>query len=69
MFDLPVVDRYVGRAPNVVIAKNGFLVLAVRTRGGQILGFKDAPSRTLEKGDKVVVFSIPRLRQQIPSAS
>lgn len=60
MYDMKIDDGHIGRTPGEIGAKEGFLVLAVRTRDGQMLGFQEALNRPLEQDDTIVVFSPPK---------
>jgi voltage-gated potassium channel len=60
MYDVAVKDGDVGRTAGEVGARDGTLVLAVRTGAGEMLSFRDALNRPLQPGDTMVAFSPPR---------
>jgi len=60
LYDVVVGQEHVGRTPGEVGARDGILILAVHTKAGEMLGFKDALYRPLETGDTMVAFAPPR---------
>lgn len=69
LYDLVVEGANVGRTPGEVGAREGILILAVRTRTGERLSSRDALHRPLEKGDRLVAFSPPPPESSRPSDS
>jgi voltage-gated potassium channel len=66
MFDVPCRPEYIGRKPGELKALEGVLVLAVRTKEGEMIGFRDALYRPLEVGDTIIAFTPPSRRHREP---
>ncbi|RYG45925.1 potassium channel protein [bacterium] len=69
MYDEAVTEGHLGLTPKEVGAKEGTLILAVRTRAGEMLGFRDALHRPLERGDTMIAFSPPHPESSNPVGS
>lgn len=59
IYDVAVEASQVGRKPSELALFDGILVLAVHTSTGEMLDFRVALDRPLEKGDTLIVYAAP----------
>lgn len=60
IFDVPCKPTQVGRRPRDLKNLEGDLVLAVRTKEGELINFREAFDRPLEAGDTIIVLEPAR---------
>ncbi len=62
IYDEAVSERHLGKRPSDLNAEEGIFVLAVHTRAGMTIDFREAQNRPLESGDVLVVYAPPQTR-------